>query len=280
MDTRLARRTIADIRSVYHAAPLPATAHWLTALIVRMPECAGLRSLAPADRAWAHTGARFRTVNGVTVSLPPGYTAGAREMYCRNVYLRAGLSMPTSGWVVDLGANRGLFSIWAAMSGAHVVAVEAQLGFAAEIRRLAAHNGVAGRVNVEIAMAGGGTDSGSAVGILADDRHWSTCSHGAPERPTEISMPQVISKHDISRIGLLKMDIEGSEFAVLGSAGNLAWLKLVDQLVLEVHQEFGNAAELVRRVESHGFAAEVRDADGRRVGLNSSKAGYAYFRRT
>ena len=27
-------------------------------------------------------------------------------MYCRNVYLRTGLTMPAQGWVVDLGANR------------------------------------------------------------------------------------------------------------------------------------------------------------------------------
>ena len=39
-------------------------------------------------------------------------------MYCRNVYLRTGLTMPATGWVIDLGANRGLFSVWAAVTGA------------------------------------------------------------------------------------------------------------------------------------------------------------------
>src|SRR5487761_1479777 len=78
-----------------------------------------------------------------------------REMYCRNVYLRTGLVMPRAGWVVDLGANHGLFSVWAAMAGAQVVAVEAQQGFAPIIGGLAAHNGVAARVRVETAIAGG-----------------------------------------------------------------------------------------------------------------------------
>ncbi len=82
------------------------------------------------------------------ISLPGSYTAGAREMYYRNVYLRTGFVMPRTGWVLDLGANRGLFSVWAAVAGAQAVAVEAQQGLEPEIRRLAAHNGVSDRVHV------------------------------------------------------------------------------------------------------------------------------------
>jgi len=103
------------------------------------------------------------------IALPPAYTAGAREMYCRNVYLRTGLVIPRTGWVVDLGANRGLFSVWAALAGAQVVAVEAQQGFGPEIRCLAAHNGVGDRVHVEIALAGGTVRAGATAGVVADD---------------------------------------------------------------------------------------------------------------
>ena len=89
------------------------------------------------------------------VSVLPPHVLGAREMYCRNVYLRTGLTMPDDGWVVDLGANRGLFSVWAAVSGARAVAVEAQQGFVPLIEALAEHNGVRDRVHVEVAMVGG-----------------------------------------------------------------------------------------------------------------------------
>ena len=151
----------------------------------------------PADQGWARTGASFRTSTGVPVSLPPAYTAGAREMFCRDVYLRAGLTMPSSGWVIDLGANCGLFSVWAARNGAEVVAVEAQDGFADEIRGLAARNGVAGRVHIEVAMASGMIASGAAVGVLADDHRWSASSHGAATRPADVSLPQLISDYQI-----------------------------------------------------------------------------------
>jgi FkbM family methyltransferase len=186
--------------------------------------------------------------------------------------------MPSSGWVIDLGANRGLFAVWAALTGAQVVAVEAQQGFASEIQRLAEHNGVAERVHVHVAMASGVTASGAAVGAVADDQRWSATSHGAPTRSADVSVPDLMSKNKISRIGLLKVDIEGGEFAVFADS-NLNWLMQVDQLVLELHLDYGNAASLIRTVQSYGFAIELQDNDGAKVTPTSSRLEYAYCTR-
>jgi FkbM family methyltransferase len=279
MAMRDAHRAVADVTSVCRTASPAASAQWLATLVTHLPECMRSRSLIQADRGWERAGARFRTANGVIVSLPAEYTAGAREMYCRNVYFRTGLTMPASGWVLDLGANRGLFSVWAALSGAQVLAVEAQLGFHREIRQLAFHNGVADRVTVEIAVAGGASASGASVGALADDQQWSACSHGTPDRPRDASVPQLMTAYQIDRVRLLKMDIEGSEFAVLGPAEDLSWLSRVDQLVLELHRGFGDVTALVERIKHNGFEAELSDSDGRRVPATSGHADYAYFRR-
>ena len=210
-------RAVGDILSVCRHARPASAARWLTSFAAHLPECESTRSLVPADRIWARTGARFRPPGGVVISLPAAYTAGAREMYCRNVYLRTGFFLPRTGWVLDLGANRGLFSVWAALAGAQVVAVEAQQGFGPEIQRLAAHNGVSDRVHVEIALAGGTVRAGATVGVVADDQRWAATSHGAPQRPVGVSVPQVMSAYQIGRIGLLKVDIEGGEFAVFDS---------------------------------------------------------------
>ena len=247
--------------------------------MMRLPECARAGSLAPADRCWARTGAGFRTASGAVVWLPAPYTAGAREMYCRNVYLRTGVTMPVQGWVVDLGANRGLFSVWSAATGARVVAVDAQQGFDPLIRALARHNGVAERVSVEIATVGGVITQGATVGVIGDDLRWAATTHGAPARPAGVSMPQLISKYRIDRVGLLKMDIEGGEFAVLAADEDLRWLAQVDQVVLEVHPDHGDAAALVDRLRRHGFSVDLRDNDGRRVGAGSGRFDYAYCRR-
>jgi FkbM family methyltransferase len=279
MDVQLARRAVGDVRSVCRSASPAAATRWVTALAAHLPECSRSRSLSPADRAWARAGARFRTPSGAVVSLPAAYTAGAREMYCRNVYLRTGLRMPAEGWVVDLGANRGLFTVWAAVNGAQVVAVEAQQGFAGEIRGLAEHNGVADRVHVEIALAGGVASPGGTAGVVADDVRWAATSHGAPERPADVSVPQLMSAYRIERVSLLKVDIEGGEFAVLADGDDLGWLQGVDQLALEVHPGFGDRAALVGRLRRQGFTVDLRDNGGGRVAATSDHLDYVYGRR-
>jgi FkbM family methyltransferase len=279
-EMRTARRAVGDIVSVcLHARPASA-ARWLTSFATHLPECQSTRSLAPADRIWGRTGARLRPPGGTVISLPAAYTAGAREMYCRNVYLRTGFVMPRTGWVLDLGANRGLFSVWAALAGAQVVAVEAQEGFGPEIKRLAAHNGVGGRVHVEIAVAGGTVRAGATAGVVADDKRWAATSHGATLRPAGTSVPKVMSAFRIGRIGLMKVDIEGGEFAVFSNEEDLSWLDQVDQVVMEVHGDFGDAAALVGRLRQRGFAADLRDNAGTRVSATSSRLDYAYFRRS
>jgi FkbM family methyltransferase len=200
-------------------------------------------------------------------------------MYCRNVYLRTGLTMPVDGWVVDLGANRGLFSVWAALTGAEVIAVEAQYGFGAEIRRLATHNRVAEHVHIETSIVGGTSVSGASVGVVADDYRWATTSHGAPTRPADTSVPQLMAEYRIQRIGLLKIDIEGGEFAVLSEQEDLGWLRHVDQVVLEIHGDFGDPATLVDRLRVSGFSVDLHDNDGSQVTASSADLNYAYCRR-
>jgi FkbM family methyltransferase len=187
--------------------------------------------------------------------------------------------MPASGWVIDLGANSGLFAVWAAANGASVVAVEAQQGFASEIQELAAFNQVRDRVHVEIAMASGVMVSGASQGIVADDHCWAATSHGMPQRPPDVSMPQLMSAYGIDRVGLLKVDIEGGEFAVFGAAENLEWLDRVDQVALEIHRDFGDPGPVLEQLQTHGFSLDLRDNDGRHVAATSSLLDYAYCRR-
>jgi FkbM family methyltransferase len=187
--------------------------------------------------------------------------------------------MPAEGWVVDLGANRGLFSVWAALAGAQVVAVEAQQGFAAEIRHLADHNIVGHRVHVETGLAGGTRRSGGTVGVLAEERRWAATSHGTGERPPDVGVPQLMARYQIGRIGLLKVDIEGGEFAVFCGGEDLRWLDRVGQIALEIHHDFGDAAALVRRLRRHGFTVDLRDNDGQVVAATSPRLDYAYCHR-
>ena len=73
----------------------------------------------------------------------------------------------------------------------------------------------------------------------------------------------------------MKIDIEGGEFAVFGGREDLGWLDQVDQVVMEVHPEWGDAAALVDRLRRRGFTASLRDNEGTRVSATSRRLEYA-----
>ena len=80
-------------------------------------------------------------------------------------------------------------------------------------------------------MASGVKLSGAAAGVIADDSRWAMASHGLPERPADLTVPALMSRYGIDQVGLLKVDVEGGEFALLGADEDLQWLSRVDQVV-------------------------------------------------
>jgi len=264
---------------VVRCADTVSATRWIGALTATLPTVIRTRSLISADRAWARPGGVFKP-DGTLVRLPGSHAAGAREMYCRDVYLRSGLTMPRSGWVLDLGANAGLFSVWAACAGARVVAIEAQQKFAEETRLLAAQNHVTDRVQTLTAMVSGDDRDAQPVGVLADDAQWAAATHSAGDRPAYVSIGQVMAQYGIDRVGLMKVDIEGGEFSVFSPAGDLAWLEHVDQIALEVHPEFGDVGAVVETLRRYGFSVLLQGNEGERVGdVEANDAAYAYASR-
>lgn len=67
-----------------------------------------------------------------------------------------------------------------------------------------------------------------------------------------MSVPTIMRRLGWSRIGLLKVDIEGYEKILF--AGACEWLHLVDVACIECHEGFGEP-ELRRVADRHGFAA-------------------------
>lgn len=66
------------------------------------------------------------------------------------------------------------------------------------------------------------------------------------------SIPALLDKFAISRLGILKMDIEGAEEAIFASSPE-GWLARVDVLIMEIH---GSAAEDIvsRALQQNGFS--------------------------
>lgn len=245
---------------------------YVGAVLVSVPAVLREGSLAPADRRMAHRMASFRPQPGDAIRVEGAAFSGAREMYARCVYSRRpGFTVAAGETVVDLGANIGLYTTLAAVNGARTISVEAQSGFLPVIReRLVAH-GVADRVEIVHALVGANT------GVLSTDANRRAASDWG-EEPERLGMDELIDRFGLTRIDLLKIDIEGSEFDLFRKD---RFLGMVQRLVMEVHSEFGDVASLVRSIEKHGFAVELLDNDGYLTeSLPPPAPGYLYASRS
>lgn len=53
-----------------------------------------------------------------------------------------------------------------------------------------------------------------------------------------VTVGELMAKHALPRVGLLKVDVEGSEKEIFGDAGAAAWLPRVDMVLVETHDRF------------------------------------------
>ena len=138
--------------------------------------------------------------------------------------------------VVDLGANRGLFSLCMATHAKVVVSVECLREFTV----LYEHNmNLNGFKNYFLEQAYIG-ESAAAIA-------------GGSDVPV-LSMRRLLDKHQLSSVDFLKMDIEGSEFAVFREPD---WLQRVRNLTMEVHFDHGTLRELCARLDEAGFTHRI-----------------------
>jgi FkbM family methyltransferase len=220
--------------------------------------------LAMASRPWLEIAAFGRSLK-----VPGECFGGAREMYGRQVYFAQPQMRISSGdLVVDLGANRGLFSLIALkMGAARAIAVEAQSGFIPLIRELLEKNGCLDRAVLECCMVGPNS------GVLADSEAASRASHWGGKPPTR-SLTELLSRHGFDRIDFLKMDIEGSEFDLL--AMDAEALTKVRRIAMEVHPQFGDPEIIRRLLLDAGFTVALASADLRPISKFGAGAGYLY----
>jgi hypothetical protein len=167
-----------------------------------------------------------------------------REILIRNCYFKYLPQDTLIGLerVVDLGANRGMFSILSAVFAKHILSIEANPAFRPVIMHNAQINGF-GHIEVDTVFVGAG---GSVGG----------------KRYKHEDLSALLDRHGFASVDLLKMDIEGSEFALFEDP---AWLARVRRLCMEVHPEYGPPQKIVNCLRAHGFSMAFADSCLRRV---------------
>ena len=163
------------------------------------------------------------------------------EVYVHRMYLPRswnGVAAPT---VVDVGANIGVFTVWAAreLGAGRIVAVEPAPDTARQLRHNVAVNHLGDVAVVEAALGGERRQAmlyrrGPAVmnTLFQRDLYGSRFETGA--RVRVLTLDDVFERCNIERCNLLKLDCEGAEYeALYGASPDL--LARIDHIVAECH---------------------------------------------
>ena len=237
------KRMLLDMLGVWRTADSGSAARWTLASLGHLPTVVHSRKLEVADRAMAGRTCRFR-FQGVEIRLPGEYFSGAREIYCRRVYsFGQQFDIGPNDVIVDVGCNVGVFTVLAASAGKFVVAAEAQAGLIKEVESNLQMNGCADRARIAHALVGADT------GVFSRDR--ASLADPWIGDPPRVSMSELTAT--LPKIDLMKIDIEGSEFALFSQETEASWLTNVRRIAMEVHPEFGSPASLASTLAAHGL---------------------------
>ncbi|MGW7047807.1 FkbM family methyltransferase [Streptomyces avermitilis] len=219
----------------------------------------------------------------------PAAVAMWREMQPPGAYHRAAGRLRSGDTLLDIGANVGLMSVHCARTcpGIRVVAAEPAPDLHACLRRNLADHAAPGwqaecaavsdrpgllrftyypdapgnsglyadpRADDEITLAflrNSGVDAEDAE-ELVEGLH-----EGVEFTVPAVTASDLVRRHGIERVDLLKVDVERAELDVLLGLEEAHW-SLVRAVVAEVHDEDGRLAAVVRLLHTHGFTVDVR----------------------
>ena len=207
-----------------------------------------------------------------------------KEIFEDRTYLKHGISLREGDTVFDVGANIGLFTLFASQefSVGCIYAFEPIPTTFAVLRRNASmYNlnaklyecGLSDRSGTETftfypkmsVMSGAYADAEEDEGIARSalknqdallNRYADDLMAGRFEREQFKcqlrTISEIIGENDIERIDLLKIDVEKSELDVVKGIKDADWRR-INQVVIEVHDRAGQLQEITRLLNRHGF---------------------------
>lgn len=222
----------------------PATAmKWMFFILANWRRVLSSRNLQAADAAMGSGPFVVRYSDAVSFKICGSSAfSGIREMYVRDTYLHRG--MLDIKVVLDLGANIGNFTNLALAHGpsVRVVAVEPSRALQESMgKSIGLNEGFAGRVTRIRAILG---REGSGQLDLSSDPDYLGARW--------LSERELIAEVGLTRIDLMKCDIEGGEFALLHPSRAL--LEMTRKIAIEIHAFSGDVNGFIEMLRGLGFS--------------------------
>lgn len=220
--------------------------------------------------------------NGISILAPADEPLGGlfEEVWADRCYMPADFQLDPGDTVVDIGANVGVFTLWAKACWPEVkiVAIEPSPRMCDFFRRNLAKNRV---TDVVLLQAACGGYCGEAVlysrGAEAANSLFQRDAVGSSFRPlgrTQIlTLDEVFRRFNIEICHLLKLDCEGAEYDILLKASEET-LQRVRRITMEYHVGLNEhvPAELAALLEAQGFEVDCGP-------LLDAEHGYLYASR-
>jgi L-glutamate---[L-glutamyl-carrier protein] ligase len=235
------------------------------------------------------------------------------ETFKQGQYTKAGFELRAGDTVVDIGANIGMFALWAEpqIPRGRLICIEPNPRVLECLRLNISRNGLN---NVAVVPVAAGATDGTMELVChpgwealaystAVDAPWffnksragrvvrwmmqrllRQSHQTAAQKPfavPQMPLARIMDEHAVTTIDFLKVDCEGSEYEILRSLDAAHWAR-IERIVIEYH-EFGrdrSHRELVRLLEDNGFEVErVRTLLTRLFGLTGASVGMIWARK-
>ena len=254
-----ALRFFSEFRQIAKTLEARDFAFLLKETVLNAPAILKSRKLAPLDsRMCRDMTVRFgnsrlvmplREIDGILSPLGDNPTfGGVREMYARNCYLKhLRLERPLHA-VLDLGANRGLFSLLA------LVELDAEIAVGVEPDR---------RYDSVFQLL---LDANQCTARRAP-RYTKFISSPLSERANpdkNVSIQTICREQAVERFGLVKIDIEGGEKDVFSEP---EWLRSTDNITMELHHWVGDLSLIPAALDQYGLTYRLMDQEGRKANI-------------
>ncbi|MFN9720598.1 MAG: FkbM family methyltransferase [Planctomycetota bacterium] len=222
--------------------------------------------------------------NGLSLTLKSAQQAGcarfiAREVFQRGVYIRPGFEIRPEDVIVDIGANAGVFALWASpmASRGRVICIEPTAVIEC-LEQSIRQNQLTNVTPIRCAIS-----SSPGTLELTEYPGFNAVTHASEFQPAQWgqffikllwrqhtaepirtscvcrTLEDVLDEQSVATIDLLKVDCEGSEYAIFESISDEC-LSRVSKIVMEFHELHASHDHriLVQRLQKAGFDVDVR----------------------
>jgi FkbM family methyltransferase len=235
------------------------------------------------------------------------------ETFKQGQYQKPGFELRAGDTVVDIGANIGMFALWAEpqIPRGRLICIEPNPRVLECLRLNISRNNLR---NVEVVPVAAGLSDGTME--LVCHPGWEALAYStsvdapwffnksragrvvrwmmqrlrrqshqiAAQKPftvPQMPLSRIMDQHAIAKINFLKVDCEGSEYEILRSLDAAHWAR-IERVVIEYH-EFGrdrSHRELVELLQDNGFEVErVRTLLTRLFSLTGASVGMIWARK-